>query len=113
MMPQGTRDASSVASLSLPRPSFLVGPEVFHPGDLRDEMIQRCERDGGIGRVAGAIVGWIGSQGRITDEKDVEIFRQILVARRCPAVAHVRGIAGQQDMTNALLLEELLERSEE
>jgi len=55
-------------------------------------------------------VGREGRQRGIADQEDIEVFGKVLVAGGGFAEAHVGGVAGQQDVPDAVLDEELFER---
>ena len=54
------------------------------PRALRDELIQRCVGNVGVRRVAGRVVGRERGQRCVSDQKDVEVAREILIAGRRP-----------------------------
>ena len=85
-------------------------PGVFDPGDLRDELVERGERERGVGGEAGRGVGRERRQRGVADEEDVEVLRQVLVAGRRAAEAHVGRVAGQEDVADLVLLQEVAER---
>ena len=61
----------------------------------------------GIRRVFRRVIRWKRRQSGIPHEKDIEIFREVLVAGCCPAEAHISGITSQQNMAHAIRLEKV------
>src|SRR5205823_3908580 len=90
-------------------PVHLLRP-VAYPRHLGDQLIQRGERDGRVGREARRGVGGERCQRGVADQEHVEVARQVLVAGRRAGVTHVGAVAHQQDVPDPVLLQEVAQR---
>ena len=98
--------AAKCAAVELSRPYYR---NLIHE-TLRDQMIEGGERDM---RVRGITRGRRCSRKvsvAFADEENIEILREVLVAGRRPAEAHVGRVTGQQDVADLVLLQEVAQR---
>src|SRR6266850_2279006 len=101
--------APSARNARRERPSSLAWL-MFHPGNLRNEVIESGEGNRGIGRKSRRGVRREGRQCGVADQEHVEILGEILIAGRRPAITHVRRVSGEHDVPHLVFLKELLER---